>query len=254
MNEKNEIASINSTSALRLQLQGIRLFSNCTPSFLDGLASRSRTQRLPKGQMLFVCDEKADRFFFVVGGWMKLFRETLDGAQAVVDIIPAGHIFGETAIFQNDQYPFSAEAAEESEILVMPLSILKAEIESNPKIALSMLKSMAHYRRLQDQELEHRTLQNASQRIGCFLLRLIDQESEGRVTIHLPYDKTLVASRLGMQPETFSRALAKLKASVDMEVRGATIELGNVQELSEYACAACSSGFPCKDVERSTIF
>ena len=111
-----------------------------------------------------------------------------------------------------------------------------------------MLSAMARYRRRQDQELEHRTIQNAPQRIGCFLLRLTRQDAEGPVTIHLPYDKTLVASRLGMQPETFSRALAKLRDATGITVRGATIEMDSLDRLVRYSCAACSSEFPCQDL------
>lgn len=107
---------------------------------------------------------------------------------------------------------------------------------------------MARYRRQQDRELEHRTIQNAPQRIGCFLLRLTNQEEEGSVKIHLPYDKTLVASRLGMQPETFSRALNKLKDKTGIRVKGATVELDNLEQLTSYSCSACSSEFPCKDI------
>ena len=111
-----------------------------------------------------------------------------------------------------------------------------------------MMSAMARYRRQQDRELEHRTIQNAPQRIGCFLLRLADQSKTGPVTIHLPYDKTLVASRLGMQPETFSRALSKLKSQTGITIKGATIEMDSLNQLVEFSCAACSSEFPCKDL------
>ncbi len=225
------------------------LFEKCDATFLQNLAAQSQIQSVDKGHMLFIAQEDADRFYIVVSGWVKLFRETIDGAQAVVDILPAGHVFGETSIFQEDTYPYSAEAAEPSVLLSLPLSMLKAEIEDNPKLARDMLSAMAHYRKQQDQELEHRTLQNASQRIGCFLLRLANQNADGAVTIHLPYDKTLVASRLGMQPETFSRALAKLRDATGISVKGATIEMDNLTQLSTYSCAACSSEFPCKDLK-----
>jgi CRP-like cAMP-binding protein len=92
-------------------------------------------------------------------------------------------------------------------------------------------------------------VQNAPQRIGCFLLRLANQTAlDNTITIHLPYDKTLVASRLGMQPETFSRALAKLKEKTGIRIKGATIEMESLNQLSDFSCAACSSSFPCKDL------
>lgn len=234
------------------KIKELDLFENCTPDFLQRLAQQSKIQSLQKGQILFVHEDRASRFYIITQGWIKLFRETLEGTQAVVDILNKDHMFGETAIFQDDLYPYSAEASEKAEVISLPLSLLKAEIEDNPKLALAMLSSMARFRRHQDQELEHRTLQNAPQRIGCFLLRLANQDSQGEVTIHLPYDKTLLASRLGMQPETFSRALAKLKAETGIMIKGSTITMESLEQLSCYSCAACSAEFPCKDLKSAT--
>lgn len=230
-------------------IQNIALFNECDQAFFDTIGGLSSIHKHEKGKVLFIHGEDADRFFIIKSGWVKLFRETLDGAQAVVDILTSNHIFGETAIFENGRYPYSAEIVEPAEIVSLPISELRTEIESNNKLALSMLNSMARYRRQQDNEIEHLSIQNAPQRIGCFLLRLADQEAKGPVTIHLPYDKTLVASRLGMQPETFSRALKKLKDQTGIEVKGATIEMENLSQLMNYSCAVCSSEFPCKDLQ-----
>lgn len=231
------------------KINDLELLQNCSEPFINAIAAQSNIQSLEKGQMLFVHEDTAERFYVITKGWVKLFRETVEGTQAVVDILTAGHMFGDTAIFQNDEYPYSAEATERTEVISLPLAMLKKEIEENQKLALAMLSSMARYRKQQDQELEHRTLQNAPQRIGCFLLRLTNQESRGEVIINLPYDKTLVASRLGMQPETFSRALGKLKKETGIEIKGSEIKVDNLNQLSDYSCSACSSEFPCKDLK-----
>lgn len=226
----------------------IPLFKGGRDSFFKALERDAHVQTIQKGKILFIHEDPADYFYLVQEGWVKLFRETLDGTQSIVDILPKGHIFGETSLFENDLYPYSAEAVEPTKLIQIPIGILKTEIENNNKLAMNMLASMARYRRQQDREIEHRTIQNAPQRIGCFLLRLANQDEDGPVTIHLPYDKTLVASRLGMQPETFSRALAKLKDTTGIRIKGATIEMDNLEQLTRYSCAACSSEFPCKDL------
>ncbi|MGB0718850.1 MAG: Crp/Fnr family transcriptional regulator [Bdellovibrionales bacterium] len=225
------------------------LFKDCGAAFFEEIERGAAIHTHSKGKLLFLHGDEAQSFFLIKSGWVKLFRETLDGTQAVIDILPAGYIFGETAIFDRDISPYSAEIVEAAEIIAYPLRILKSEIESNNALALNMLSSMARYRREQDREIEHREIQNAPQRIGCFLLRLAPQNQTGAVKIHLPYDKTLVASRLGMQPETFSRALGKLKQQTGIKIHGATIELDSLDQLSSFSCAACSSEFPCKDLE-----
>lgn len=233
-------------------LQKINLFKNCSDAFFQQAKIQANVTKHAKGKILFLHEDEASHFYIARSGWVKLFRETLDGTQAVVDILTEGHIFGETAIFQDNLYPYSAEVVEPAEIVSLPIALLKAEIEDNTKFAYDMLSSMAKYRRQQDREIEHRDIQNASQRIGCFLLRLTKQNEEGETIIHLPYDKMLLASRLGMQPETFSRALKKLQNETGIEVKGATVKMQSLDQLVRYSCAACSSEFPCKDLSTAT--
>ncbi len=230
-------------------LKTIRPFETCSDDILASLDDGSHVQNHPKGRVLFIHGDDAKRFYFIKSGWVKIFRETLDGAQAVLDVIPQGNIFGEDALFGDGFYDYSAEVVENAEIVSYPLSVLKAELSQDNGLALAMIDLMARHRRQQDKEIEHRSIQNASQRIGCFILRLTRQDDVGRaVSIHLPYDKTLVAARLGMQPETFSRALSRLKEKTGIRVKGATIEMDDLKSLIEYSCAACSSRFPCKDL------
>jgi len=224
------------------------LFRDCSEAFLDKLVRDSQIVTFGRRQVIHIAEDVADRFFLIQNGWVKLYRETLDGSEAVIDIINDGSLFGESALFSGDIYPFSAEAAGPVTVLSMNIRILREEVMSNPAFAMKMMGAMARYSRQQDQELEHRTLQNAPQRIGCFLLRLTPQDESGGAVIHLPYDKTLVAARLGMQPETFSRALAKLRKEIAVSVRGSTIEIDSIAELARYSCTACSAEFPCADL------
>ena len=93
---------------------------------------------------------------------------------------------------------------------------------------------MAMYRRKQEHELEHRDVQNAPQRIGCFLLRLCRHHDDVSAILHLPYDKSLIATRLGMKAETFSRALSRLRQDTDIQVSGSTVRIDSIKKLSEY--------------------
>lgn len=237
----------NERQSIEISLKNSAVFSIGEKAFLDKLIDQSQIHIFPKGHVIFTHEEQAKRFFIIKSGWVKLYRETLDGTQAIIDIINAGQMFGEAAMFSGGVYNCSAEAAEEAMLVSLPLALLKSEIETNGKLALALLQSTAQKREEQSREIEHQFLQNASQRIGCFILRLANQNKPGGIVIHLPYDKMLVAARLGMQPETFSRALAKLREETGIRVKGATVEMDSLEQLSNYACSACSSGFPCKD-------
>ncbi len=224
------------------------LLSHCDEGMIQKFVSSATIKTYPKGSVIFLQEDEASYFYIIVDGWVKLFRETLDGAEAIIDVISLGSMFGEGAIFSNNIYPHAAQTIEDATIIRIPLLLLKDAIEEDKAFAMHMLYVMAANRNQQDKELEHRDLQSAPQKIGCFLLRLCKPHQEGPIILNLPYDKTLLASRLGMKPETFSRALAKLKKETGISISGATVTFNSVNQLSDYSCSACSSTYPCQDL------
>ena len=56
-------------------------------------------------------------------------------------------------------------------------------------------------------QVEQLTSRSSVERVADFLLHLCPPGA-GRAEVELPLDKSLIAARLGMQPETFSRSLA----------------------------------------------
>jgi len=228
-------------------LGSIGLFEGVSEGTLKQFRSQMTPKKYAKNEMVFAQGDSAYSFYVIKKGWVKLSRQTLDGEEAIIDILTEGHIFGETTFFEDVAYSFNAEAVEASQLISFPLPILKEAIMSDGTLSYNMLSGMSRRRQQQDLEIEHRTVQNASQRIGCFLLRLCKPDMASPIRLNLPYDKMLLASRLGMKPETFSRALNRLRKETDIRITGATIEFDSLSQLSTYSCSACSTAFPCVD-------
>lgn len=231
------------------ELSGVALFNGIDEATLQQFAQAASLRTEPKGKILFIQEDEAEWVYLIQRGWVKMFRETMDGAEAVIDVMTAGHMFGDNAVFENDSYSYSAQVVEQVQMIMFPVSVLKKAIASNPSIALNMLSSMSRHRQQQHLEIEHLNLQNAPQRIGCFLLRLCPADVGQSLNLNLPYDKTLIAARLGMKPETFSRALAVLKKDGLIEITGASVFIPNVPHLVTYTCDHCSTAFPCEDLK-----
>jgi CRP-like cAMP-binding protein len=104
-----------------------------------------------------------------------------------------------------------------------------------PDIAIAMIASSS--RRLQRlvQEIEHLKAQTGIQRVAGFLVSLCP-EGPGPHVITLPYDKTLIAGRLGLKPESLSRAFAKLRR-VGVKIHASHVV---VNEVSKLKCLAAS--------------
>lgn len=223
----------------------------------EGIAEESKTKferamvtrPAKKGDIIFLQEDEAKFFYIVKSGWVKLFRETLDGEEAIVDIITTTHVFGNHALFDNFKYSYSAEIVENSILMQIPLQTLMDCVTNDQKLALNLMRLFSARQKKHRREIEHLTIQTAPQRIGCFLLRLCKDRAAKNVTLHLPYDKSLIASRLGMKAETFSRALSKLREEVGLDISGSTVVLSSVNALAEFTCSACTDSFPCEDIK-----
>ncbi|QQG35771.1 MAG: Crp/Fnr family transcriptional regulator [Micavibrio aeruginosavorus] len=235
----------NSAREKHYPLDTIEFFAAFPADLLKQLHASARRVSYTKGQVLFTQDDPADWFYMIESGWVKLFRETLDGDEVILDVMPPGYVFGETTMFESGVYPFGAEVVETGELTAYPVAMLADFVKGRSDLALAMLQHIVNKNIMKDRDIEHRTVMNAPQRIGCFLLRLCKIKQTPPVILHLPYDKTLIASRLGMQPETFSRALTRLQQDTGIRIRGATVEIENMGKLITYTCTACSNVFPC---------
>src|SRR5690606_31954508 len=94
------------------------------------------------------------------------------------------------------------------------------------------------------QQLEQVTTRTAPQRIGAFLIRFCrKQKQNGGWVVDLPYDKSIISTRLNIKPETFSRALAKL-TPYGATVAGRNILITGMHKLSEL-CDRSLQETPC---------
>lgn len=230
-------------------LNSLPLFKEVSGKTVSKFISSARVRDYTKGTVLFLQDDPAEYFYLILSGWVKLYRHTSDGEEAVIDMLTENSVFGETSIIEDGYHSFGAVVTDSAKLISLPTSLLKTSIEEDNKLALAMLSSLSRHRVRQTKELEGMTLKNASQRIGCFMLRLCNASEEQDIKIKLPYDKSLIAARLGMKSETFSRALNKLRKETNIGIAGSIVTIPEIDDLSNYACSACSNEFPCSDIK-----
>jgi len=213
--------------------RGAALLSSAPPEIVDFLLDRATISEVARGTMVFGQDDPADAIFIVIEGWMKLYRISPAGTEAVVGVFTRGHSFGEAAALRGGTYPVFAEAVTETTLMRIDARSFLQLLENSPGVAISMLTATyVHLHNLVAQ-IEQLKGQTGPQRVADFLLDLTGAET-GAVSVDLPYDKVLIAGRLGMKPESLSRAFSKLKAhGVTMHQHSA--EIADVAALRAFA-------------------
>ena len=220
--DQNEITLVRKTA----------LFGGLGTDLLTEILHQTVVRTINRGEVIFVQGDPALACFVVLEGWVKVYRLTPGGEEAVVAVFTRGQCFAEGATFMQGRYPVSAEAVTDGRLLSVPARELLRQIRQNPEIGLAMLASTSLHLHELVHQIEQLKAHTGVERVAEFLLSLCEKD-DGGCSLELPYDKTLIAGRLGMKPESLSRAFARLRdLGVQIEQNMASIE--DVPRLRRY--------------------
>lgn len=211
------------------------LFARLTHEQLERVASLSETMHLDEGARLFEQGDEAKRFFLVVSGQIKLFRLSPDGNEKVIEIFTAGQTFAEALMFREyPSYPVCASALAESEIISLQskdfVSMLRESIDS----CFLLMADMSQRLHGLIKEIDDLSLQNGTRRVASYLINLA---RAGDDSFELDIPKGVMASRLSLKPETFSRIIRNLHERKILTVSRRNITIHNRGELQAIADA-----------------
>lgn len=216
-------------------LSRLPLFSSVERAALDAIAEEVSEHKLARGERLFQQGDPCRGFYVVVHGQIKLGVTAPNGNEKVVELIPPHMSFGEAVMFLDRPYPVFAEALTESLVLHIPRAQLDALLDRTPGLARRMLAGLSVRLHSLVKDVEAYSLRSSTQRLIGYLLRNADESgAAGVVEVELPTSKQVLASRLSVTPETFSRILNALTSAGLVEVHGKHIRLLDLAGLRDY--------------------
>ncbi len=227
--EKKTASGIN----VPILLGQLPLFSALAPEQMERIVAAARERHLAKGEMLFQKGDPAHGFFVVVSGQMKLALPSAQGNEKVVEIIGARQSFGEAVMFMDRPFPIFAEALVDTHLLHIGKNAVFQLIDADASFSRRLLAGLSMRLHSLIADVESYTLRSSAQRLIGYLLQHAphDDDSVNRVEIKLPTSKHILASRLNLTPETFSRILHELSEGGLIEVQGRNITVPDLRRL-----------------------
>jgi CRP-like cAMP-binding protein len=216
-------------------LEHAPLFRGLPEADLRQIAAGTREMRVARGEAVFHRGDPCEGFHIVVFGQVKLSLVSPAGDEKVVEIIGPGMSFGEALMFAGRPYIVDATALADSLLLHVNKNTLFAQLERDPALARRMLASLSMRMHMLMKDVEAFSLHSATQRVIGYLARLDDGDADGRVS--LPAQKALVASRLNLTPEYFSRILHDLAARNFIRIEGRDIDILDPEGLRAFGAA-----------------
>lgn len=211
-------------------LETLPLFK-CLPAASRAMLLRhSVLKYVAPGTVLFVQGDIPQHQCIVVSGAVHLFGSSTEGREVLIDTIRPSDLVIPAAVLTGSPYLMEARVLEPSRFLLIRVQAFRAAVASNPDLAQAVIGSLAGQFRGVVRQVKNLKLRSSIERVGCYILALAKRQGTPEQAI-LPCEKALIASELGITPESFSRALSALR-DVGIEVHDRKIVIRDAARLA----------------------
>ena len=239
--ERVELMNLSSGPGLGrealLDLRLAPLFSGLPEADLLDLLRDATIELRSDGEELFRQGETGRHFYVILDGHVELFIAGAEGRRSVIEVVQKPSIIGESVLF-GEVTQMGARVLGRARLLVIPAERFRQRLEGRFDLMLLMLGSMSFRLRVLVRQIAELKLKTTAQRLGGFLLSLVDEKvaaKGGKVQVRFPYDKRIVAEKLGMKPESLSRALGRLASIGVKSLPDNSVVIGDIERLSRFS-------------------
>lgn len=181
----------------------------------------TRPVRLGAGQFVFQQGEKAEYFYVVLAGRVRLFFSAPDGKEKTVRHFLPGQTFAEALMFMaRDSYPANAMTLEETQLLPVRSATYRSVLLNNPQAAFQMLGRMSEHLHTISRQVEMLSVFDAGMRVLTYLNRQLPPDARPGESYPQPMAKKALAEYLAIRPETLSRLIKQFEQNGYLRWKG----------------------------------
>lgn len=218
-------------------LKKIPYFSNISQAELQAIADIMIERTYERGRVLFMEGEFGEAVHFVMEGKVKIYKTSEDGREHILYIAVPGDIFAEVILFNEVNYPATAEVLEKARIAVIRNEDLEKVLKAHPSMAVAIIKVLN--KRLMDaqQQVKSLALHNTHGRTAQMLMKLATEhgnKTENGLELELVISRQELANMVGTTRETVTRVLMAFKKYNLIEIERNTIRITQPEKLKEW--------------------
>jgi CRP/FNR family transcriptional regulator len=217
---------------LSCTLRNSVLFAGLDEKDFDKIHQPIDLYTLPTGSTLYRAGDKGDRLFTIRSGILKLVQYLPDGTQRIVRLIRHTDITGLEALL-GQEYQHDAVVLQPTEACSLPVSVVQALSQTNPKLHQELLNRWQRALTEADAWLTELSTGSAKQRVARLLLRLVRDDQEAECLL---FSREDMGAMLGITTETASRTIAEFKRQsllVETSPNRFLLDIRNLEHIAE---------------------
>ena len=198
------------------------------------LAGISRIVEVAKGAILSRQGARPEALRYLLNGQVSLTQTGAGGDSALIDVVHPVSSLALASVVAGEPHLMTAQTMKPSRLLEIPADPLRDLMGTRPSLAITMLHGLSADVETATRQLLDVKLRNSAQRGGCYRLSLVRGAEEPPIHLRLPYQKRVLAARLGCRYENLSRAFAVLR-EFGVETHGSRVILHDPVALHAFA-------------------
>jgi len=206
-------------------------FEALSESELNFVLSGSRRKAFGPKEYVFFEGDQGDAGYLVLSGRVAMVKNSARGREMIMELLPAGELFGLVAFIDTRPYPLTARSQSESEVLILPRSVIASVTKLNPAIMKGFLAVVSS--RLQTAHNVARSLAHdkVEVRIASALLAMLEK---GKIAVVIGRQE--LADLTGTTIESASRVckLWERDSVLDLSDMG-VVRISNLAALQSVA-------------------
>jgi CRP/FNR family cyclic AMP-dependent transcriptional regulator len=193
-------------SEKRSVLRNHYLFSKLSPKHIDSLASCIVGKTTKRNSTIFAKGDPGSSLFAICKGAVKITVPSVDGHDAVFNLIGKGDIFGEIALLDGRPRTADAIAITDCELFVIERRDFLPLVREEPEIALKLIEILCARLRQTTEQAENLMFLHLPGRLAKALLRLSESDGNGRER-RVDVTQKDLGNIIGMSRESTNRQL-----------------------------------------------
>lgn len=126
-------------------LKNIYLFQDMTPDEVAKIAKVCVERKVISGQEVFFTGQKAESFFVIQQGTVKIMKTTSSGDDIQIATLATGGHFGEIPFLNGDSRTANAQATETCSLIELPYTELRKLLDSEVKISDKFHRALSRF-------------------------------------------------------------------------------------------------------------
>ncbi len=226
---------------IREEIEGNKLFVSMEEEqilrFLECSKPMVRTFH-PKEIILEQSAPQEDLLVFLEGS-AELYKNNYDGNRSLVGILSPRDIYGQLAIFGNDNHsPFTVETSGGCRVMYIGKDLFYRPCSNvcptHQQLIKNMLALLANQASLLDKKIEYLTTKSLRKKIARFLLEE-SAKSQGADLFELTLTREALAEYFDVQRPSLSREMVRMKEEKIIDFHRSTFRILDREVLRQYA-------------------